>query len=382
MGSNEDKKQPKIEVYAKQKLFLLLIYWRGPIFVLYGLLLNCSCTLGIYTVLPQELRVYGSMHMHQLLVNLEKLKRDGDLLASEIQKKLRIVVTGGMELLILSHVLDMLPFSLSIKLAALESRKELQTRKERLAQRRRERMRDREVNINTSTISDDEHRHAGDLGNVEVAGGDGTVGWILGVISDLNLAQPPPVATVPLGTRNNLSCAFGWADLRKTNINEKLPQAIVGMDPTLQNQIDQAIIDLNKTQHNKGELRGNAILAVLIAACKIEAVPLYKHIADISGIGSSHVLSIPTYTLISDGKHAGNNLAIRLEQRDLKRQCKWALRRIISSLKGLDCAAHQDVLKISVVVLQATITEKYAARGCNVGEDGGLAPNVSRHVVH
>ncbi|GKB13764.1 ankyrin repeat-containing protein [Tanacetum coccineum] len=44
----------------------------------------------------------------------------------------------------------------------------------------------------------------------KVAGGDGTVGWILGVISDLNLAQPPLVATVPLGTGNNLPFAFGW----------------------------------------------------------------------------------------------------------------------------------------------------------------------------
>ncbi|GJU66165.1 putative reverse transcriptase domain-containing protein [Tanacetum coccineum] len=58
-----------------------------------------------------------------------------------------------------------------------------------------------EININTSTISDDEHRHTGDLGNVEVGedGRDGTAGWILGVISDFNLAQPPPVAIVPLG---------------------------------------------------------------------------------------------------------------------------------------------------------------------------------------
>ncbi|GKC94359.1 diacylglycerol kinase 5-like protein [Tanacetum coccineum] len=90
-------------------------------------------------MLPQELGVYGSMHMHQLLVNLEKLKRDGDILASEIQKKLRIVVGGN-----------------------------------------------------------------------GTAGGDGTAGWILGVISDLTLAQPPPVATVPLGTGNNLLFAFGW----------------------------------------------------------------------------------------------------------------------------------------------------------------------------
>ncbi|XP_051135590.1 diacylglycerol kinase 5-like [Andrographis paniculata] len=43
-----------------------------------------------------------------------------------------------------------------------------------------------------------------------VAGGDGTAGWILGVVSDLKLSQPPPVATVPLGTGNNLPFAFGW----------------------------------------------------------------------------------------------------------------------------------------------------------------------------
>ncbi|XP_019089621.1 PREDICTED: diacylglycerol kinase 6-like [Camelina sativa] len=43
-----------------------------------------------------------------------------------------------------------------------------------------------------------------------VAGGDGTAGWLLGVVSDLKLSNPPPVATVPLGTGNNLPFAFGW----------------------------------------------------------------------------------------------------------------------------------------------------------------------------
>ncbi|PPD68697.1 hypothetical protein GOBAR_DD34424 [Gossypium barbadense] len=43
-----------------------------------------------------------------------------------------------------------------------------------------------------------------------VAGGDGTAGWLLGVISDLKLPHPPPVATVPLGTGNNLPFSFGW----------------------------------------------------------------------------------------------------------------------------------------------------------------------------
>ncbi|KAI8007725.1 Diacylglycerol kinase 5 [Camellia lanceoleosa] len=43
-----------------------------------------------------------------------------------------------------------------------------------------------------------------------VAGGDGTAGWLLGVVCDLKLPRSPPIATVPLGTGNNLPFAFGW----------------------------------------------------------------------------------------------------------------------------------------------------------------------------
>ncbi|XP_020399745.1 diacylglycerol kinase 5 [Zea mays] len=43
-----------------------------------------------------------------------------------------------------------------------------------------------------------------------VTGGDGTASWLLGVVSDLKLSHPPPVATVPLGTGNNLPFSFGW----------------------------------------------------------------------------------------------------------------------------------------------------------------------------
>ncbi|PKA53547.1 Diacylglycerol kinase 5 [Apostasia shenzhenica] len=43
-----------------------------------------------------------------------------------------------------------------------------------------------------------------------VAGGDGTASWLLGVVSDLKLSHPPPIATVPLGTGNNLPYSFGW----------------------------------------------------------------------------------------------------------------------------------------------------------------------------
>ncbi|KAL9267043.1 Diacylglycerol kinase 7-like protein, partial [Drosera capensis] len=48
---------------------------------------------------------------------------------------------------------------------------------------------------------------------VVVAGGDGTVGWVLGSLGELykqGREPVPPVAVIPLGTGNDLSRSFGW----------------------------------------------------------------------------------------------------------------------------------------------------------------------------
>jgi len=47
----------------------------------------------------------------------------------------------------------------------------------------------------------------------QVAGGDGTVGWVLGSVGELYLQnrEPiPPTGIIPLGTGNDLSRSFGW----------------------------------------------------------------------------------------------------------------------------------------------------------------------------
>ncbi|KAF9591831.1 hypothetical protein IFM89_008481 [Coptis chinensis] len=126
------------------------------------------------------------------------------------------------------------------------------------------------------------------------------------------------------------------------NVNEKIAEALIGLDPTVQSQIDQAMIDLDKTENK---------------------VPLYKHIADISG-KASVVLPVPAFTLINGGKHAGNNLSAQGIM-----------------ILPIGASTFEEALQMGSEAyhhLKAVISERYGPTGCNVGEDGGFTPNISR----
>ncbi|KAM6549807.1 hypothetical protein CsatB_021483 [Cannabis sativa] len=98
-----------------------------------------------------------------------------------------------------------------------------------------------------------------------------------------------------------------------------------------------------------------------------DQVPLYKHIADLSG-KTNLTLPVPAFTVISGGKHAGNSLAIQ----EIMILPIGAIRFEEALQMGSETYQH----------LKVVITEKYGAHGCNIGENGGFAPDISRkHII-
>jgi len=150
------------------------------------------------------------------------------------------------------------------------------------------------------------------------------------------------------------------------NVNDVIAPALVGKDFDIADQraIDQLMLDLDGTD-NKSKLGANAILGVSLAVCKAGAaskgVPLYRHIADLAG-NSEVILPVPAFNVINGGTHAGNKLAMQEFM-----------------ILPTGASSFTEAMRMGTETyhhLKAVIKKKYGQDACNVGDEGGFAPNI------
>ncbi|MQL87439.1 hypothetical protein Taro_019979 [Colocasia esculenta] len=148
------------------------------------------------------------------------------------------------------------------------------------------------------------------------------------------------------------------------NVNEVLATKLIGVDVRNQADVDAIMLELDGTP-NKSNLGANAMLGVSLSVCRAGAgakgIPLYKHIQEISGT-KELVMPVPAFNVINGGSHAGNNLAMQEFM-----------------ILPVGATSFAEALRIGSEVyhiLKGIIKAKYGQDACNVGDEGGFAPNV------
>jgi len=143
-----------------------------------------------------------------------------------------------------------------------------------------------------------------------------------------------------------------------SGVRGEIASAITGMDPSDQEAVDRAMVELDGTG-NKSRLGGNALTAVSLAVAKAgamaEGVPVYEHI----GRGSFK-LPVPMLNIINGGKHAGGNLRIQEFM-----------------IVPVGAPSFSECLRMSseiYMALKTILRRGYGASAVNIGDEGGFAP--------
>jgi len=143
------------------------------------------------------------------------------------------------------------------------------------------------------------------------------------------------------------------------HVNSTIAAAVVGMDATRQEAIDQTMLDLDGTP-NKEKLGANAILAVSLAVARAAAaglgIPLFRYLG---GTGA-RLLPVPCLNVLNGGAHAANSVDIQ----------EFML------VPG-GAPSFREGLRAGVEVYHA-LKKVLAGNGLatNVGDEGGFAPNL------
>lgn len=144
------------------------------------------------------------------------------------------------------------------------------------------------------------------------------------------------------------------------HINNEIRENLVGLEVTVQTQIDNRMIALDGTP-NKGRLGANAILAVSMAVAKAAAqehkLPLYRYLG---GAGQLQ-MPVPMMNIINGGAHADNNV-------DLQE----------FMILPTGASSVTEAVRYGAEVFHA-LKSVLKSQGLNtaVGDEGGFAPNLS-----
>ena len=91
------------------------------------------------------------------------------------------------------------------------------------------------------------------------------------------------------------------------HVNGELADAVIGLDATDQEDVDQVMIELDGTP-NKARLGANAILGISLATAKAAAqacgLPLFRYL----GGPKARILPVPMMNIVNGGKHGDNTV--------------------------------------------------------------------------
>ncbi|KAF7233298.1 hypothetical protein EG68_08942 [Paragonimus skrjabini miyazakii] len=152
------------------------------------------------------------------------------------------------------------------------------------------------------------------------------------------------------------------------NINKIIAPALIrkNLCVTEQHAIDEFMVRELDGTTNKTHLGANAILAVSLAVLKAGAaeknLPVYRWVANLAG-NRTVTLPVPAFNVLNGGKHAGNQLAFQ-EFMILPVGAKSFAEAVRMGSETYHCL--REILK-----------KKYGLNACNVGDEGGFAPNIS-----
>lgn len=147
------------------------------------------------------------------------------------------------------------------------------------------------------------------------------------------------------------------------NVNLTLAPALVGLDASNQELVDQTMLNLDGTS-NESKLGANAILSISIAALKASALesklPLFQYIATRYGVATPLKIPHPTFNIINGGKHGAGNLDFQEFH-------------VVPSTRF----SYTDALRMGVEIYQL-LKEELIRRNAihSVGDEGGFAPNL------